>query len=606
MPPRSNAVLRKPSKSFADYAAIAVAPLLIFLMISSLSNFLMLIFYHGPYPLRVAWIVLMFTMGFVAIARIAIEQDRAYSLGYAVVLGFVGFLAMTRFVGSPIFSGFILLVIAYLADRIVNDCTLIDDSVDSSGKGLVDFGRGVHRRRRNGQSQPGRTVMYLALASLPLFGLGQWMLRQDSVPWQRAPWLLAIYLFSSFSLLVTTSFLSQRRYLRQRGVEMPSNVSIAWLSGGVVLTAAIISLAYFLPLPGSMLAAVEMPRWFESAEDFSASRFGWGSEGAQASQAGDASTGPDDEPTGKQAQQVRPRKGAPPGDSGDGDGEQGPPGRQDGGKQQAGRDDSSPSQTQNPSEPSSNDNQPASQSQSQSKGNDSKAPDPTTRSEQPSSSGPEPSRNEAETGSDPSESSPGQSSSSPSESSEPSASQDSPASTKQSRGESSSPSPSRPSLGEWFSALGTLFRYFVLMVLVAIVTSYLWLHREAIRGWWLGLWATRRSDTGDHSASPRPMVVTEPPRSFASFRNPIGREQDGRRVMVVTFQAFEAWTREHGWTREKDETPSEFLQRVANSVPQMSDAAMHVVDAYNRIVYGRGRATQRDLEAAKQVWQAMT
>ena len=76
--------------------------------------------------------------------------------------------------------------------------------------------------------------------------------------------------------------------------------------------------------------------------------------------------------------------------------------------------------------------------------------------------------------------------------------------------------------------------------------------------------------------------------------------------MVVTFQAFEAWTREHGWTREKDETPSEFLQRVANSVPQMSDAAMHVVDAYNRIVYGRGRATQRDLEAAKQVWQAMT
>ena len=138
MPRRSSEVLSVQAKSFADYAAIAVAPLLIFLMISSLANFLMLIFYHGPYPLRVAWVVLMFTMGFVAIARVAIEQDRVYSLGYAVVLGFAGWVAMTRFVGSPIFSGFILLVIAYLADRIVNDCTLIDDTVDASGQGLTN------------------------------------------------------------------------------------------------------------------------------------------------------------------------------------------------------------------------------------------------------------------------------------------------------------------------------------------------------------------------------------------------------------------------------------------------------------------------------------
>ena len=75
--------------------------------------------------------------------------------------------------------------------------------------------------------------------------------------------------------------------------------------------------------------------------------------------------------------------------------------------------------------------------------------------------------------------------------------------------------------------------------------------------------------------------------------------------MVITFQAFEAWTREQGWTREKDETPSEFLQRVTGSLPQMSAAAANVVHAYNRIVYGRGRPTQADIEAAKAVWQAM-
>ena len=83
-----------PAKTAADYAAIAVAPLLIFLMISSLANFLMLIFYHGGFPQRVAWTLLMFTLGAVGIARIAIEQDRGYALGYAGILGIVTFLAI--------------------------------------------------------------------------------------------------------------------------------------------------------------------------------------------------------------------------------------------------------------------------------------------------------------------------------------------------------------------------------------------------------------------------------------------------------------------------------------------------------------------------------
>ena len=49
-------------KTAADYAAIAVAPLLIFLMISSLANFLVLILYRGGFPERVSWTLLMFTL----------------------------------------------------------------------------------------------------------------------------------------------------------------------------------------------------------------------------------------------------------------------------------------------------------------------------------------------------------------------------------------------------------------------------------------------------------------------------------------------------------------------------------------------------------------
>ncbi len=160
-------------------------------MISALANFLVLILYHGGFPQRVAWTLLMFTMGSVAIARIAIEQNRAYSLGYAAALGAATLLVMSQFIGAPLFCALMLIVIAYLADLIVRDCTIIDDEVDASGQGLIDSGRLFVKRRISGNStstdqpthQPGRTVMYLALAALPLFGVGQFLLRGDAASW---------------------------------------------------------------------------------------------------------------------------------------------------------------------------------------------------------------------------------------------------------------------------------------------------------------------------------------------------------------------------------------------------------------------------------------
>ncbi len=62
-------------------------------------------------------------------------------LGYAAALGAATFVVMSQFVGSPLFCAFILVVIAYLADVIVRDCTIIDDDVDASGEGLIDAGR---------------------------------------------------------------------------------------------------------------------------------------------------------------------------------------------------------------------------------------------------------------------------------------------------------------------------------------------------------------------------------------------------------------------------------------------------------------------------------
>ncbi|MCH1495412.1 MAG: hypothetical protein L7U72_09290, partial [Rubripirellula sp.] len=337
-----------PRKTFADYAAIAIAPLLIFVMISSLANFLTIMFYHGAFPARVSWIIMMFTLGAVAIARVAIEQDRAYSIGYAVVLGLVAFIAMQRFLDSPAFVLVILAIIGYLSDAIVRDCTLIDESADSSDQGLMDSGQKYLKQQldlpeksenphpqpgsiRSKGKQPGRTVMYLALAALPLFGIGQLFLRNDAETWQRAQRLLAFYLFAALSLLVTTSFLGLRRYLRQRRVEMPGDVAVGWITGGLLLITAVLVIAFALPMPGKALANLDTSLRLETPDWLSPSKYGWGNEGTTKQDSGAAKVTRPDQETADQSTVTQ--QGAKEGEAERGNRESGPAGKDSGGKQ---------------------------------------------------------------------------------------------------------------------------------------------------------------------------------------------------------------------------------------------------------------------------------
>ncbi len=606
-------------------------------MISSLANFLVLILYHGGHPQRIAWTLLMFTMGSVGIARVAIEKDRAYSFGYAGILGIVAFVAMLRFVNSPIFSAFILVVIGYLSDRIVHDCTLIDESVDSSGQGLVDSGRlfvkkqmeapddpahdqgqtgSVKTKAGKGQNQPGRTVMYLALAALPMFGLGQFMLHNDEDTWRRAQWLLAIYLFSSLSLLVTTSFLGLRRYLRQRRVDMPKDVSVAWLVGGLAMIAVILTIAYVAPLPGQALASFELPNFLDSPGGLSASKFGWGDEAADKSNPDAATTQNDPNSQDKDVHSVQSQQGAPPGDSGDGNREDGPAGSQKGGEKPAGGGDQkgqsqdesqSKSPSENGSEPS---DQQGSQSGSEDSQSDSDSSDSSQQSQSKSSDSESESESESSQQSD-AESEPKSDDSADSSNQEQTDAKQSPSDNQQEseapQQESSSPPP--PSaVTSAIPMLSGLIRIIVFLALITVIAVFLWLNRDAIAAWLRALFRwNRTTKSEEESLDEFIQAQTQvPPRSFASYRNPFGNEEDPRRIVVITFQALEAWSREQGATRGKDETPSEFVRRIAGSLPQVSIPASQLVDSYNRIVYGRGNASDKDLSAAKRVWKTMS
>ena len=104
---------------------------------------------------------------------------------------------------------------------------------------------------------PGVWLIYFTLASLPLFGLGQWFV--PAVEEERRAWFFLYflaYISSGMGLLLATSFLNLRRYLRQRKLKMPAAMTATWLSTGAILIVGLTVVAAVLPLPGAGLSVL--------------------------------------------------------------------------------------------------------------------------------------------------------------------------------------------------------------------------------------------------------------------------------------------------------------------------------------------------------------
>ena len=184
------------------------------------------------------------------------------------------------------------------------DCTLIDETQDASGEGLLQtvgldtqapekteeqpapvtalnpnaesllgstvmpaaatdgkswWQRFIERRRR--PHAPGVWVVYFSLAALPLFGVGQAFIpaaKTDSR--QNAFLLLCVYVACGLGLLMTTSFLALRRYLRQRRIEMPLTMAGTWLVMGGVLIVSLLIANRSVAAPRSRIFHLPTPR----------------------------------------------------------------------------------------------------------------------------------------------------------------------------------------------------------------------------------------------------------------------------------------------------------------------------------------------------------
>jgi hypothetical protein len=238
---------------------IALSPILIMALVGSLCFFLVEVFYQGPMGGMARWVMFWFVIAIVLISRIAIEKTSENAGVYGLALAAAVWLVLIRTSPSYVFSMFLLGIVWFCANKLVWDCTLIDDDEDSSGQGLLQKARpepevktpSKTKRKRIVSSSPGRWVVYFSLLALPLFGIGQVLLPADASGSRR--WGLAflvVYMAAALGLLVTTSFLGLRRYLRQRYLKMPVSIALAWVKFGGGIALLILVGALFVPRPG--------------------------------------------------------------------------------------------------------------------------------------------------------------------------------------------------------------------------------------------------------------------------------------------------------------------------------------------------------------------
>ena len=654
-----------------DVVTAALSPALIIGMIASLIFFLVIAFYEGQYDVRLIVLLGLFTVAIVLIARIAIESGRMHANAFAVPLAIAAALAMMRFVTvsgplAPI--GWLinigLLALAwYLADRITFDCTLLEEDREGVQGGLLqtlgaaqrvaqearESGKGATEALKRAKHNPGVWVLYFALLAFPLFGLGQLAI---SDPAQRsvAFWLLASYLGCALALLMTTSLLAMRRYLRQRKVWMSSDITARWLASGTGLILAVLLLCMLLPLPGRSLGLIGWPVEIGSPEGLATSRFGMGNDG-QVRPNGVPKANAPGEPGDAVAKGGQPRAA------------RGPAQKKEGGKKPDQGDNQADSAPAQDGKTSANDSSSADSKSGRSQSSDGKSSDApsnnsqsnkTKSSDGDSSDGKSnPSRDDA-AGQDERRADSSKSEDQPRADRQPSEASDAGEKTGEKTGDNagdnagaddnaaanaqeargageksaepkaaSDPPASTPpgssiasTLEQFLAAIGPWFKWLTIAVLAVIVLVYVVTHLGELGRMWRDflnffalLFGRKRLAVPSEAVAKSKVedrTVSRP--RFSSFENPFARNLQGWRgehVVEHTFAALEAWASEYGRVRRVDQTAEEFAKSLTAELPQLLKLPVVAATMLDRVMFASWRPVRDDLGPLSELWHIL-
>jgi len=635
----------------ADYVVIAVSPALIMALVGSLVFFLIEVLYVGQYQARLNYVFALFVFATVLIGRISIEMGADRAALFALPLAIAMFLVLAKFVShaspySHLINIALLGVVWWSTHKLTWDCTLIDDNQDASGEGLMqrigvdelfaenEPGSAENELLADNAAEktktphaPGLWVLYYSLAALPLFGIGQkWIAATDVGRRQYVFGLLAVYVASGLTLLVTTSFLGLRRYLRQRRVEMPTPMAATWVVAGGVLIAVVMLLAALIPRPQAEYFISEVPWQAYSPSDLASSRMSFGNNGTQdkndddngrritkkETDSGATATREGDNPTSTSEQGKKRTSGGEKSDTSEAS-----PGKQSEQGEQSGSSESP--QTGDPSKERQAEQQQSEQRQT-----------PRQQSEQPQSkSGDNSSKSSQDQPSELRESAEQLDRSSNEVTRDsPSQPREEDSQTQQrskSDGDSASDSPSNPlrsplSLPNLSAVVGGSIGLLKLIFYAALALALgclAWQNRRQItlaiadilhqlRDLLARLLGGDRAKPTNDADDEMKKISGPPQRLFSSFADPFAsghpHSMPPDELVQYTFEAFEAWARERGFPRSPDQTLLEIIwQAVPKRSPLMAEARL-LARLYNEAAYAPGSISTAEVDHLAPLW----
>jgi len=610
--------------TLVDHLVAAVVPVLIMVMVGSLTLFMLDLWYQGEFLDRLRWILFWFVFGIVLITRVGMQIGDV-AKGYGVALGGAVALVATSFAGFQPFLLAVMGLVWWATHHLTYDCTLMEENQDA-GVGLMqETGLGGEEAAassaRSGEDPdelevdpdrmdasllgpsrpwwkvwgndgprkphaPGVWLIYFALASLPIFGFGQWLV--PAVEEERRSGLLLYviaYIASAMGLLLSTSFLNLRRYLRKRKIPMPRAMTATWLTtGGMVIVVLTFLSAALLPaiagvrtITGSAVSASSRraSNW-AILKDSGVQGEGAPSEGKAASKSDETQA------------ESRDERGS--GKTNDPNASQRTAGKgREGGKSQAGN-----AKSGSPRGRSSNS---AKGNASGKQGRQSENAKEAGKSQGKGNSQEDKSQEKVE-----------------SKGEEEGSGEDRRSSDQQRQDQGSSSSTNTPSLS--FQAPGWLRIPILIVGGCFLLYGAFRFGPELVRGLmaflsalFSGLWfGSPRQDRGleEGDTTNRPV---EPPRPFSSFPNPFDAGMDQQfapnDLFVYSFQAMEAWAFEAGLGRLPHETPIEFTRRLGGRRDELNSEANRLATTYVRLVYG-GRVVKAEaLQHLRVFWRTL-
>ncbi len=625
--------------SLMDLMVAALSPILIIGLVGSVGFFLLDVFYGGQFIDRLNYLLAWFVIAIVLIARVSISVDKARATLYGLALAVVTLLAMQMYVRYPANSGLaglsllinplVMAMVWWLAHKITWDCTHIDERREASGKGLLaavgldqdnvkarakarakaqgealqvndkpvnqerEARRGLleryeryRKREKKKPHTPGLWILYFAAIALPAFALGQALVPTEELERRRYLFrLMLLFTGSSLGLLMTTSFLGIRHYLRQRHLPMPTKMASLWLALGAGLVLVFLIIGALLPRPHSEYPLISQRLGSEERQASKNAVLRDGSAGKGEGRGGSQTKPGDGEQTASKGGKAGQGQGEGKRGSGSQKGKQG-----GGGNQRRGESNQSGSQRGEGKEGDnrrSNQQRRDEQNQNgrQAAGNDRR----DQASERPSGSNGDRQEQSSDGG--------------------------------QQDGSSSSAPPDLGPLTPVVETIAKLLKWAIFALIVLLVLflifyrglSWLanfmpWARRwlEGLQAWWQGLFARA---AGKAEEAEEELPYEPDPLPFSAFVNPFAVGYADRRslsqLIRYSFAALEAWAREQGFPRLPQETPLEFATRLSEEFPALEEVIRRLGTLYVRLAYASGGLPKSTRTILEQFWQRL-